>query len=116
MRPSFGPRRPRNNRANVRKGPAHHRSHTLDSNGPDVKVRGSPSQIIEKYLALARDATATGDRVAAEGYLQHAEHYYRVVNANGSGQRSQPPLRPPPGADAKPTDDAAPDPAKEAQP
>lgn len=116
MRPSFGPRRPRNNRANVRKGPAHHRSHTVDSNGPDVKVRGSPSQIVEKYLALARDATATGDRVAAESYLQHAEHYHRVVNSNGSGQRPQPQLRPPPGADAKPTDDAPPDPAKEAQP
>jgi len=57
-----------------------------------------------------------GDRVAAESYLQHAEHYYRVVNANGSGQRSQPSFRPPPGNDAKPTDDAAPDPAKEAQP
>jgi hypothetical protein len=57
-----------------------------------------------------------GDRVAAESYLQHAEHYHRVVNSNGSGQREQPQLPPPPGGDAKPTDDAPPDPAKEAQP
>jgi hypothetical protein len=47
-----------------------------------VKVRGSAAQVAEKYVGLARDATSAGDRVAAENYLQHAEHYTRIVNAN----------------------------------
>ena len=55
-----------------------------ESNGPEVKVRGTPQQILEKYLALGRDATASGDRITAEGYFQFAEHYYRIVNAEGS--------------------------------
>lgn len=54
---------------------------SFDSNGPDVKIRGSASQIYEKYQALARDAQASGDRIMAENYLQHAEHYYRVLTA-----------------------------------
>jgi hypothetical protein len=53
----------------------------LDSNGPDVRIRGTASQIYEKYQALARDATSAGDRVKAENYLQHAEHYFRVLRA-----------------------------------
>jgi hypothetical protein len=52
-----------------------------DSNGPEVKIRGTASHIYEKYLQLARDANSTGDRVMAENYLQHAEHYYRIVAA-----------------------------------
>ena len=56
---------------------------SFDSTGPDVKLRGTAPQLYEKYLALARDANTNGDRVAAEGYLQHAEHYYRVMLANG---------------------------------
>lgn len=52
----------------------------FDSNGPDVRVRGNAYQINEKYLALARDATAAGDRVLAESYFQHAEHYQRFIN------------------------------------
>jgi Domain of unknown function (DUF4167) len=52
-----------------------------DSNGPDVKVRGSASLIAEKYQQLARDAQAAGDLIAAEGYLQHAEHYFRLIAA-----------------------------------
>ena len=62
-----------------------------ESNGPEVKVRGTPQQILEKYLALGRDATASGDRITAEGYFQFAEHYYRIVNAegdNGAGGQS----------------------------
>lgn len=51
----------------------------LDSNGPDVRIRGTANQIYDKYVALARDATSSGDRVKAENYLQHAEHYYRVI-------------------------------------
>jgi hypothetical protein len=54
---------------------------TFDSNGPDVKIRGSAAHIFEKYQALARDAHASGDRVGAENLLQHAEHYYRILNA-----------------------------------
>lgn len=53
---------------------------SFESNGPDVKVRGSASQICDKYLALARDASSSGDRVRAESLLQHAEHYFRLVN------------------------------------
>jgi hypothetical protein len=54
---------------------------TYDSNGPEVKIRGSATHVYEKYLQLARDANSTGDRVMAENYLQHAEHYYRIVAA-----------------------------------
>jgi hypothetical protein len=53
---------------------------SFESNGPEVKVRGSASQICDKYLTLARDASSAGDRVRAESLLQHAEHYYRLVN------------------------------------
>jgi hypothetical protein len=51
----------------------------FESNGPDVKIRGNPSHIAEKYIQLARDAQASGDPIAAENYYQHAEHYYRVI-------------------------------------
>lgn len=50
-----------------------------ESNGPDVKIRGTASHIAEKYMQLARDAQANGDPVAAENYFQHAEHYFRVI-------------------------------------
>lgn len=53
---------------------------SFDSNGPDVRVRGHANQVYEKYLSLARDASAAGDRVIAESYFQHAEHYYRIMN------------------------------------
>jgi len=54
---------------------------TYDSNGPEIKVRGSASHVYEKYLQLARDANTQGDRVMAESYLQHAEHYFRILAA-----------------------------------
>jgi hypothetical protein len=54
---------------------------TYDSNGPEIKVRGSASHVYEKYLQLARDANTQGDRVMAESYLQHAEHYFRIMAA-----------------------------------
>jgi len=57
------------------------RNQTYDSNGPDVRIRGNAHQVLEKYLTLARDATAQGDRIAAENYYQHAEHYFRVINS-----------------------------------
>ncbi len=61
------------------------RQQTFDSNGPEVRVRGNAYQVLEKYLALARDASAAGDRISAENYLQHAEHYYRLINAHNDG-------------------------------
>jgi len=69
------------------------RNHVFDSNGPDIRVRGTAQQLFEKYLQLGRDATSGGDRVMAEGYLQYAEHYFRVLNlmnqAATQGQGSQ---------------------------
>lgn len=61
------------------------RSQNFESSGPEVRIRGNAYQVLEKYLALARDATAAGDRVAAENFYQHAEHYFRVINANSDG-------------------------------
>ncbi|WP_209425910.1 DUF4167 domain-containing protein [Pararhodobacter sp. SW119] len=52
----------------------------FDSSGPEGKVRGTPQQIIDKYLVLARDAQLSNDRVAAENFLQHAEHYTRMLS------------------------------------
>ncbi len=67
------------------------RNHVFDSNGPDLRVRGTAQQLFEKYLQLGRDATSSGDRVMAEGYFQHAEHYFRIINAiNQAQQQSQP--------------------------
>ena len=57
------------------------RNHVFDSNGPDLRIRGTAQQLFEKYLQLGRDATSGGDRVMAEGYFQHAEHYFRILNA-----------------------------------
>jgi len=52
-----------------------------ESNGPDVKIRGTAAHIAEKYMSLARDALASGDMIAAESYFQHAEHYNRIIMA-----------------------------------
>lgn len=59
---------------------AYNRNQIFDSNGPDVRIRGTAYQVCEKYLALAKDATSSGDLVLAESYLQHAEHYQRIIN------------------------------------
>jgi len=53
----------------------------FDSNGPDIRIRGTAHQICEKYVTLAKDARATGDYVTAESYLQHAEHYQRIISS-----------------------------------
>ncbi len=63
---------------------------TFDSSGPEVKIRGSASHVYEKYLQLARDANSGGDRVMAENYLQHAEHYYRIMAAQQAQQAQYP--------------------------
>ena len=62
------------------------RNHVFDSNGPDMRLRGTAQQLFEKYLQLGRDATGAGDRVTAEGYFQHAEHYFRILNAMSQAQ------------------------------
>ena len=59
---------------------------TFDSSGPEIKIRGSASHVYEKYLQLARDANSSGDRVMAENYLQHAEHYFRIMAAQQAQQ------------------------------
>jgi hypothetical protein len=75
-------------RGRNRKGP-NPLTRSYESNGGDVKIRGTALHIAEKYVQLARDAQASGDRVAAENYLQHAEHYYRILAA-AQAQMPQP--------------------------
>jgi hypothetical protein len=65
---------------------AHRKNHNpmsrvYESNGPDVKIRGNPAHIAEKYIQLARDAQTSGDPISAENYFQHAEHYFRLIAA-----------------------------------
>ncbi len=63
------------------------RNHVFDSSGPDLRVRGTAQQLFERYLQLGRDATGSGDRVMAESYFQHAEHYFRILNAMAQAQQ-----------------------------
>jgi len=91
-----------------------HRIQTFDSNGPNVKIRGNAYQVFERYVALAREAQASGDRVVAENLYQHAEHYFRIMNAQGEGQGHGPP-RPITPADIEMTGDGDPREGEEAQ-
>ena len=76
-------------RSRNRKGPSP-LSRSYESNGPDVKIRGTALHIAEKYAQLSRDAHSSGDRIMAENYLQHAEHYYRIVaSAQPQGLRDE---------------------------
>lgn len=85
MRPGQNKRmRGRNNR----RGP-NPLTRTYESNGPDVKVRGTAQHVAEKYLQLARDAQSSGDPVMAESYLQHAEHYFRLIASAQQAQQQQ---------------------------
>ncbi len=68
------------NNNNNRRGP-NPLSRNYESSGPDVKIRGNAQQIADKYISLARDAQGAGDRVMSENYLQHAEHYLRIILA-----------------------------------
>jgi hypothetical protein len=65
------------------------RNQNYDSNGPDVRIRGSAYQVYEKYMNLAQDAYTAGDRIMAESYYQHAEHYYRIIGAIENGPDGQ---------------------------
>jgi len=85
-----------NNNNNNRRG-QNPMTRVFESNGPDIKIRGTASHIAEKYLQLARDARSSGDPVAAENYYQHAEHYFRLIaaaqeqfRANQPQQQQQP--------------------------
>lgn len=84
MRPGQQNKRGRgrnNNNGNQNRKGSNPLTRTYDSSGPDVKIRGTAQHIAEKYAALARDAQSAGDRVIAENYLQHAEHYNRIIAA-----------------------------------
>ena len=116
MRPGPNSRRLRGRGGGGRRG-GPGRPQNFESNGPDVKVRGSAQQVVEKYLALAREAATAGNPVMAENYYQHAEHYFRIQNANNAGNaggngREQPsyqPDVPTNGANGAAEDDAASD-------
>jgi hypothetical protein len=79
MRSSQKPNRSRGKSS--RKNIGNNVNRVYESAGPDGKVRGTPQQVIDKYNALARDAQTSGDRVMAENFLQHAEHYHRLLTA-----------------------------------
>jgi len=91
-----------------------------ESNGPDVKIRGTASHIAEKYMQLARDAQGSGDPVAAENYYQHAEHYFRLIAAAQEQFRQQNPYynnpAPVPGAPQGAADDNYDDEGDDSQP
>lgn len=85
MRPGQKNQRMRGRPTNNRRGP-NPLTRSYESNGPDVKIRGNAHHVAEKYLQLARDAHTGGDPVAAENYLQHAEHYFRLIAAAQAAQ------------------------------
>jgi len=83
-----------NNNNNNRRG-QNPMTRVFESNGPDIKIRGTASHIAEKYLQLARDARSSGDPVAAENYYQHAEHYFRLIaTAQEQFRQNQPQQQP----------------------
>ena len=105
MRPGQNKRmrgRPNNGGGGHRKGP-NPLTRSYESNGPDVKIRGNAHHIAEKYLQLARDAQSSGDPVAAESYLQHAEHYFRLIASAQAAQAGY--ARQPDAVDAEMDDD-----------
>jgi len=82
-----------NNNNNNRRG-QNPMTRVFESNGPDIKIRGTASHVAEKYVQLARDARSSGDPVAAENYYQHAEHYFRLIAAaQEQFRQNQPPQR-----------------------
>jgi hypothetical protein len=81
MRNGQNKQRMRNRNNNNNRRGQNPMTRVYESNGPDIKIRGTASHIAEKYLQLARDARSSGDPVAAENYYQHAEHYFRLIAA-----------------------------------
>lgn len=88
MRHGTSNRRPRNRNNNAGRRNNQPRTQVYDSNGPDVRIRGTAHQVAEKYLALAKDSTAVGDHTIAENYFQHAEHYIRIINEISGAQEA----------------------------
>src|SRR5215467_4697543 len=83
-----------NNNNNNRRG-QNPMTRIFESNGPDIKIRGTASHVAEKYVQLARDARSSGDPVAAENYYQHAEHYFRLIAAAQEQLRQNQPQQQP---------------------
>lgn len=115
MKHTTNPRRLRN-RGNGKRHPSS-RNQTFESNGPDGKIRGTAQQVLDRYLALARDASSAGDPIAAESYFQFAEHYYRIMHGENFGSdrfqhRNQPPQTEevPPGTEPQPATPPVPEP------
>ncbi|MDD2875852.1 MAG: DUF4167 domain-containing protein [Acidiphilium sp.] len=73
----------------VQSGPPLNRNHVFDSSGPEQRVRGTAQQLFDKYQQMGRDASSSGDRVTAEAYFQHAEHYFRIITAMNQAQGNQ---------------------------
>src|SRR5213592_1367248 len=95
--------RGRNNNNNNNRKSSNPLTRVYESNGPDVKIRGTASHVAEKYIQLARDSQASGDPVAAENYYQHAEDYFRLIAAaQEQFRQSQPFFRP----EGEPREDA----------
>lgn len=78
-----------NNNNGGRRNSHQPRTQVYDSNGPDVRIRGTAHQVAEKYLALAKESTAIGDHTVAENYFQHAEHYIRMINELSGAQEAK---------------------------
>jgi hypothetical protein len=93
-----------NNNNNNRRG-QNPMTRVFESNGPDIKIRGTASHVAEKYVQLARDARSSGDPVAAENYYQHAEHYFRLIAAAQEQFRQNQPQQPRPDADVSSSED-----------
>jgi hypothetical protein len=93
--------RGRNNNNNNHRKNQNPMSRVFESNGPDVKIRGTSSHIAEKYVQLARDAHTSGDPVSAENYYQHAEHYFRLIAAAQEQFRQNNPHLPRPDNDTR---------------
>lgn len=85
MRHGSSGRRQRN-RGNQGRTRTNNKNQVFDSNGPDVRIRGTAFQVAEKYMALAKDSVSSGDEILAQSYLQHAEHYHRIINSWGDDQ------------------------------
>src|SRR5579885_780157 len=93
-----------NNNNNNRRG-QNPMTRVFESNGPDIKIRGTASHVAEKYVQLARDARSSGDPVAAENYYQHAEHYFRLIAAAQEQFRQNQPQQPRSDADVSTSED-----------
>ncbi|HRW60546.1 MAG TPA: DUF4167 domain-containing protein [Defluviicoccus sp.] len=111
MKHNPNPRRPRNRGNGKRHIPV--RNQSFESNGPEGKIRGTAQQVLDKYLALGRDALSAGDPIAAEGFYQHAEHYFRLLSAEDVRESERnaraTPLEIEPAGDAEPVKVNGPD-------